>query len=115
MNHIPVYVYGRNKRFILIHNTYNVKFDRKLKCIEELIENSKDLLKHFKHYRTSKQIDHNFKQSIDFRWDSTFLMLQSISDNYNDIKTLSINDNKTMEYLVKIEKKLLNCFIKKVL
>ena len=101
----------------LIHkHTYNdVKIDRKLKCIEELIENSKDLVKHFKHTELENKLTTTLKQSIDIRWDSTLLMLQSISDNYNDIKTLSINDNKTMEYLVKIEEKLLNCFIKKVL
>lgn len=53
------------------------------------------------------------KQSIEVRWDSTVVMLQSIQDNFRNIRNLALNDSKVMKkfsYIVSNES-LLNDWI----
>lgn len=60
----------------------------------ELIEASKKLVKYFKHSELNKKLTKSLKQHIKTRWNSIYIMLQSIFDVQNEVKTLLLNKNE---------------------
>jgi hypothetical protein len=76
--------------------------------IQSLINNAKELVRYFKHSGNQKLLDITLKQSVDVRWDSTLLMLESIKTNYNKIKELSVDNQRINQMFVNINESLLN-------
>ena len=99
---------AHNINLVHKHSYEEMKNDENLRNIRLLFENSKELVSHFKHSDLQNKLKTTLKQSIDIRWDSKYVMLESIKNNYLTIKTLSINNEKIMKCLIYINEEILN-------
>jgi hypothetical protein len=72
--------------------------------INKLIENCKQLV-------TLNELDLTLKQMIEVRWDSRYDLLYSIKVNYNNLRTISLENVKVYEYFKNIDEKLLNTLV----
>jgi hypothetical protein len=75
--------------------------------ITKTIKASKDLVKHFKHSGLQTELTTKLVQAISIRWDTKFLMTDSIIRNYSEIKRISIDNKSVYELIVKIDEKVL--------
>jgi hypothetical protein len=83
----------------------------KINVINDLIENSKQLVTYAKHSGLQNNFDTTLKQMIEVRWDSRYDLLNSIKINYQKFKTLSLENNKVYNYLININEKLLSTLV----
>lgn len=67
--------------------------------LKELIERCKLLVAYFKKSRMQSRLCTTLKQSVVTRWNSEYIMMNSIITNYDEIKPLLIEADKTEEYL----------------
>lgn len=62
-----------------------------IKC---LIENSKKLVKYFKHSELNHKLSKSLKQEVKTRWNSTYIMLNSIREVQKEIQSLLLSKNE---------------------
>ena len=99
---------AHNINLVHKHTFDDCKNYETLRSILKLIDCAKGLVKHFKHSGLQNKLPTTLKQSIEIRWDSTLEMLQSIKENYDQIKILSVNNHKIMELIIGINENSLN-------
>jgi hypothetical protein len=67
----------------------------------------KQLVRLFKQSNIQNELQTKLKQSIGIRWDSKYLMLESIHKNLSHIKEIAINNRKIFELLIKLDENVL--------
>jgi hypothetical protein len=89
----------------LLHkNSFKVlKLKYESNKITETIKTCKQLVKYFKQSCIQNELETKLKQSISIRWDSKYLMLDSIQKNLSEIKNISLNNRKVYELVMKID------------
>lgn len=80
--------------------------------VELLIINSKELVTYVKRSEIQHEFETTLKQSIEVRWDSRLRLLESIRDNYENLKIQAKNNIKIEEHLNHIIYELLCDLIK---
>ncbi|KAB7505383.1 Zinc finger protein [Armadillidium nasatum] len=75
----------------ILHHTFNEDYlKEKLPEIQRVIQLSSNLIKLLKECEFSMNLKHEILQEIESRWDSKFVILKSILDNYNRIQNLIV-------------------------
>ncbi|KAB7506846.1 Transposable element Hobo transposase [Armadillidium nasatum] len=75
----------------ILHHTFNEDYlKEKLPEIQSVIQLSSNFEKLLKESEFSKSLEHRILQEIESRWDSKFVILKSILDNYNRIQNLIV-------------------------
>ena len=59
----------------------------------QLITNTKKLVSHFKHSGLQVKLTKSLKQSVETRWNSTVDMLDSVSQQYDAVTTILLDNN----------------------
>jgi hypothetical protein len=98
---------AHNINLIHVHAFKDIKSNNSLNEIKLLMKSAKQLVSYFNHSEKQKKLKTTLKQSIDIRWDSKYLMLDSIHKNYNDIRILALDDEKIMEKFIHIKESVL--------
>lgn len=85
--------------------------DLKTKCeannITQTLKLCKQLVRYFKQSGIQNKLETKLKQSISIRWDSKYLMLESVQKNFTEIKQLALNNQKIYELIAGIDEKIL--------
>jgi hypothetical protein len=76
--------------------------------IKNLIENCKQLVTWAKQSGFQNELEVTLKQMIEVRWDSRYDLLNSIKVNYNNLRTISLENVKVYDHFKNIDEKLLN-------
>ncbi len=76
-----------------------------------LIHNCKELVSYAKRSGVQNLLSWTLKQSIDVRWDSKLIMLESIKQNYSQLSTLAQNNLTLFNFLENITESLLTALI----
>lgn len=102
---------AHNINLVHKHSFEEIEKTPELNQMSLLIENSKNLVKYFNHSDLQNQLKTTLKQSIPIRWDSKYVMLESIKHNYSEIKELGKNNGTVMEKILNINELLLDNLI----
>ena len=74
--------------------------------LQTLISNCKTLVRHFKHAALQLKLKKTLKQECPTRWNSLYIMLESILSQYDDMHDL-LAERKELRYLYAIDKETL--------
>jgi DNA-directed RNA polymerase subunit M/transcription elongation factor TFIIS len=102
---------SHNLNLVQKHAFKEIENFHELRPIVNLLENSKELVKYFKHSGLQNRLKTTLKQMIEVRWDSRVQMLESIKDNYSEIKLISLEKEKVEILMQKIKEPLLSNLI----
>ena len=95
----------------VINTVLRHTFDDKKMCplpVSLLISTAKSLVRYIKKSSLQNLLPKGFKQSCETRWNSTFLMLQSVLQQYDDVQEVLQEHSPTeMRRLIGIDKELL--------
>jgi len=76
--------------------------------IKLLIENCKQLVTWAKQSGFQNELEITLKKMIEVRWDSRYDLFNSIKVNYNNLRTISLENVKVYDHFKNIDEKLLN-------
>jgi len=63
-------------------------------AVQRLIQCSKKIVQHFKHANLQSQLRQSLKQDVPTRWNSIFIMLSSIYEQFNDVASILLSRNE---------------------
>ena len=89
------------------HTFDKMKTIADLEEVNALMFHSKELVTFVKRSEIQRELKTNLKQSIDVRWDSRLLLLQSIKSNYEELKNIAEVNDRVEEHLIHINYELL--------
>ena len=89
----------------------SMKTDYKFNSVSETIKFSKELVRYFKQSGLQSELETKLKQSISVRWDTKYLMLDSINKNLKQIKDIALSNTKVWQIFVKIDENILKQLI----
>ena len=71
-----------------------------------MMSNCKILVRHFKHAGLQNQLDRTLKQDCPTRWNATYIMLESILEEYDKVHDI-LGERRELRYLYAVDKDLL--------
>jgi hypothetical protein len=102
---------AHNLNLVQFHSFKNLGNNSALCKANLLIYNCKELVSYAKRSGLQNLLSLTLKQSIDVRWDSELIMLESIKKNYSQLSTLAQNNLTLLKFLENINESLLSALI----
>jgi len=73
---------------------------------QTMMSNCKVLVRHFKHSGLQNKLDRTLKQDCPTRWNSTYIMLESILEQYDKVYDI-LSERRELRFLYAVDKDLL--------
>jgi uncharacterized Fe-S cluster-containing protein len=73
-----------------------------LEELNALMFHSKELVTFVKRSEIQKELETTLKQSVEVRWDSRLMLLESIKNNYEELKNIAEVNDKIDEHIIHI-------------
>jgi hypothetical protein len=83
-----------------------------LEELNALMFHSKELVTFVKRSEIQRELETTLKQSVEVRWDSRLMLLESIKDNYEELKNIAEVNDKIEEHIIHINYELLCDLVK---